>query len=173
MTLAPSEVWVGTEKIQPHALPRLREGECPGCAWWNRSDAIHREADVAVHLAAFAARPGHLWVAPREHVTRHTELSRTAWLALQGVAHDALMALEIYARPARVYVAALGAVAPLERTFPHVHLHVVPIYDGGEADRPSEVFTWKHGVLGYDAATAMRWREGLRAAWPASTNADG
>ena len=167
--LAPRDVWSGTERLEPGALPRVSEGECPACTWWNRGDAIYRDAEFVVLLATFAARPGHLWVAPRNHVTRHTELSRTAWLALQGVAHDALTALEAYARPARVYVAALGSVAPLERTFPHVHLHVVPIYDGGEGDRPSEVFTWKHGVVGYDEPAATRWREGLQAAWPAST----
>jgi diadenosine tetraphosphate (Ap4A) HIT family hydrolase len=166
LTPAHEDVFAGTRPLDADALATLSAAPCPACQWWEREDPVFRDDDVVVHLATYAVRPGHLWVAPRAHVERHADLTRAGWLALQGAAHDGLRALTAYARPTRVYVAALGSAQPLTRTFPHVHLHVVPIYDGGPGDRPSEVFTWKHGMLTYRDDVAARWRAGVRDAWP-------
>jgi hypothetical protein len=46
-----------------------------------------------------------------------------------------------------------------------VHLHLVPLFDGGDADRPAEVFTWAHGMYVFESADEERQlRDKLRAA---------
>jgi hypothetical protein len=64
-----------------------------------------------------------------------------------------------------VFVAALGSAARLPQSFPHHHVHVLPLFDGGEMDRPSEVLTWKHGVFLYTPAEARDLADTLRRAW--------
>jgi hypothetical protein len=44
-------------------------------------------------------------------------------------------------------------------------VHVVPLYDGGELDRPSEVLTWRHGIWLYAPDEARELAVRLRAAW--------
>jgi diadenosine tetraphosphate (Ap4A) HIT family hydrolase len=117
-------------------------------------------------LDRLAARPGHLLVVVKRHAERVAELGWEEWSAVQRLAWEAAQALERALAPARVYVAALGSARPSARTFPHVHVHVVPLTDGGEADRPSEVFTWRHGVLVYEPGEAESVGAELRAAWP-------
>jgi diadenosine tetraphosphate (Ap4A) HIT family hydrolase len=64
--------------------------------------------------------------------------------------------MEVELSPRRIYVAALGSASPLVTSFPHVHFHLVPLADGGEADRPAEVFTWANGILVFDDADEER-----------------
>ena len=43
-------------------------------------------------------------------------------------------------------------------SFPHAHVHVIPLPDGDERDRPAAVFTWSNGVYMYEDDEASRPR---------------
>lgn len=102
-------------------------------------------------LERFPCRRGHTIVVLRRHEERLERLDGSVWLELQGLAHRVARAIDRELRPVRTFVCALGSAAARVNSFPHVHLHVIPLYDGGEADRPAEVLTWSSGVFVYDA----------------------
>ncbi|HEX5098724.1 MAG TPA: hypothetical protein VFV94_04460 [Polyangiaceae bacterium] len=60
----------------------------------------------------------------------------------------------------------LGASAQLPMSFPHFHVHVLPVYETGDGARPAHVFSWSAGVLVYEDAEAGELARTLRAAWP-------
>ena len=101
----------------------------------------------------------------RDHETRVEALDWPRYAALQRMAWRALRALAAALDPVRVSVAALGAPEALPMSFPHAHVHVVPLYEGGEAARPVRVLSWTHGVVVYDdheaAALVRRLRDAL------------
>lgn len=51
-------------------------------------------------------------------------------------------------------------------SFPHFHVHVLPVYETGDGARPAHVFSWSAGVLVYEDAEAGELARTLRAAWP-------
>ncbi|CAN5566540.1 hypothetical protein BH09MYX1_BH09MYX1_59310 [soil metagenome] len=104
---------------------------------------------VAV-LERFASRRGHVVVVLRRHEERVERLSRETWLGLHALAHDVARAIDVELAPLRIFVCALGSAVKRVNSFPHVHLHVIPLYDGGDGDRPAEVLTWTQGVLVYE-----------------------
>src|SRR5262245_28081213 len=102
---------------------------------------------VAVALLdRFAARPFHVVVVLRRHAERLTDLTLEEYAAVQRLAWEAAQALERLLSPKRIYVAALGAAQRIATSFPHYHVHVVPLLSGGPEDRPAEVLTWSNGV---------------------------
>jgi diadenosine tetraphosphate (Ap4A) HIT family hydrolase len=148
------------------AIARLADERGRGC----RMCELAREAEVIAsseHAVAildrYAARPGHVLVILRRHEERllawpeYEAMHRLAWRV--NAALDAVLA------PRRIYIAALGSAAPLATSFPHVHLHVIPLADGGELDRPANVFTWVNGVYIFEDAEEERaLRDRLRTA---------
>ncbi|MNC96194.1 hypothetical protein D3C83_134980 [compost metagenome] len=68
-------------------------------------------------------------------------------------------------QPKRVYVAALGASTPLSTSYPHYHLHVVPIDTDGEDARPARVFSWSSGIVEYEPTEAPKLIARLQEAW--------
>jgi len=50
-------------------------------------------------------------------------------------------------------------------SFPHFHIHVLPVYDTDERARPAHVFSWSAGVLVYEDDEAHALSERLREAW--------
>lgn len=148
-----------------------RAAEEPGCAMCAlaSSAAAHtlRETPHAVAvLTRFAVRRGHVLVVLRAHRESIDRLAAEEWLALSHVAWEATQALAAVLAPLRTYVAALGTVTQRANSFPHVHQHVVPLFDGGAADRPAEVFTWQGGVLVYEPGEAEALAAELRGRWP-------
>jgi diadenosine tetraphosphate (Ap4A) HIT family hydrolase len=141
---------------------------CVMCALSAPSNACEtlasNEVAVAV-LERFAIRRGHVIIVLRRHAERIVELSWDEWRAVQRLAWEATRALQAVLDPKRIFVASLGAPAPIATSFPHHHVHVIPLYDGGPADRPAEVLTWEHGVCVYEANEAITLRHALRAAW--------
>jgi len=123
-------------------------------------------AAAVAMLDRFAARPAHVVVVLRRHVELLTDLPWDEYAAVQRLAWEAACALREVLSPKRTYVAALGAAQRIATSFPHHHVHVVPLADGGESDRPSDVLTWSHGVYVYEEGEAERLAERLRAAWP-------
>lgn len=121
--------------------------------------------DAVVVVPRYGVRWGHLLVALRPHITRLSQLPRPAWLNACELAYEAACAAEQVLSPLRCYVASLGTPRDdLPMTSPHLHLHVVPIYELD--DRPGEVLTWRHGVVTGSDEERAELRDALLAAWP-------
>lgn len=151
------------------AAIEARFGGCAMCAAIADPAGRHvlAQDDVAVCvLDRFAARPGHVVVILRRHCESIAEMPFEEYAAVQRLAWEAARALTAVMAPRRVYVASLGATARIATSFPHHHVHVIPLTDGGERDRPAEVLTWSRGVHLYEPGEAERFAEELRAAWP-------
>ena len=119
---------------------------------------------VAV-LDRLATRRGHVLVVLRRHVESIAAIPWSEYAEVQRLAWEAACTLERALSPKRIFVAALGSAAPLPMSFPHHHVHVLPLFDGGEADRPSEVLTWRHGVWLYAPEEARDLADTLRRGW--------
>ncbi len=132
-----------------------------------RGLALRETANAVAVLSRYAVRRGHVLVVLRDHREAIDELPAEDWLALSRLAWEATRALAAVLSPVRTYVAALGTVTQRANSFPHVHQHVVPLFDGGTSDRPAEVFTWQGGVLCYEPGEAEALTAQLRARWPA------
>lgn len=150
------------------ALPSLRTG---GCAMCQLADPAHAPDDVAlvsehavVRLDRFGASHGHLLVVLRGHETRAEALAWEPYEAMQRAAWRASRAVAAVLRPRRVWTAALGAPEPLPMSFPHCHVHVIPVHEGGEAARPARVLSWTNGVVVYDDGEALALVHALREA---------
>lgn len=128
--------------------------------------------DVAVCvLDRLASRRGHLLVIAERHVEALGDLGWRDYVAMQRLAWEASRALEAVFRPVRLYVAMLGSREETAKSFPHLHLHVVPLDDGGHDDRPAKVFTWDR-VHVYDDDEASAIIASLRAVWRRAEGSD-
>jgi diadenosine tetraphosphate (Ap4A) HIT family hydrolase len=123
-------------------------------------------------LDRLATRRGHVLVILRRHAESIAEMPWPEYAEVQRLAWEAARALERTLRPRRIFVAALGAASQLPMSFPHQHVHVLPLFDGGESDRPSEVLTWRHGVWLYTPDEARELADSLRAGWDEASPAD-
>lgn len=142
---------------------------CTMCRLTDPSAGAHHIAESAhgvVVLDGFAATEGHLLVVAREHAERASELSWPVYSELQRLVWLATRALEAELAPARVYVAALGAATALPMSFPHYHVHVIPVYATDERARPARVLSWSEGVVRYGPGEAEALVARLRKAWP-------
>ncbi len=149
----------------------LPNGEgCVMCALVRRareSDELLRESEHGVALLdRFGSREGHVIVVSRRHVEDTSELSWDAYADLQRLAYDASAVLRATLSPARVFIAILGASSELPMSFPHFHVHALPVYETDERARPAFVFSWSAGVLVYTDEEARELAGRLRAAWP-------
>jgi histidine triad (HIT) family protein len=127
-----------------------------------------RDGAVAV-LDRYASRRGHVLVVLRRHVESLAELGWEEYAEVQRLAWEAAQAMTRALRPARVFIAALGSPERLPMSFPHHHVHVIPLFEGGEGDRPAEVFSWRRGVVVYEPEEASELAASLREAWEAPT----
>jgi histidine triad (HIT) family protein len=153
---------------EAEALPS-RFGGCAMCgmAAGHPSDLqvlAERPTAVAV-LDRLGTRPGHVLVILRRHAETISEMPWAEYAEVQRLAWEAARVLERALSPKRVFVAALGSAAQLPMSFPHHHVHVLPLFDGGEGDRPSEVLTWRHGVFLYGPEEARDLAARLRDGW--------
>lgn len=165
--------------MKPEALELLAENRrqlleddagCVMCALVKRATGCaellaESERGVAL-LDRFGSRPGHAIVIAREHVEETTKLGWPTYAELQRLAYDAATAIERALAPARTFLAVLGASAQLPMSFPHFHIHVLPVYETGDGARPAHVFSWSAGVLVYEDDEARELAAKLRAAWP-------
>lgn len=145
----------------------VRFAGCAMCAAVSSCGARYLASNSAAiaMLDRFAARPLHVVVVLRRHVESMSELPWDDFQAVQRLAWEAARALTAVLDPKRIYVASLGSASRIATSFPHHHVHVVPLTSGGEEDRPAEVLTWRHGVYVYDEGELQSWAERLRAAW--------
>lgn len=139
------------------ALAALRASGDDRCAMCLLADPAHLPDDVlfasehaTVRLDRFGATHGHLLAVLRGHETRLESLSWERVQALHHAAWRSSQALRNTLDPARIWTAAMGAPEALPMSFPHCHVHVIPVYEGGEAARPARVLSWTSGVVVYD-----------------------
>ena len=153
--------------LERHRHKLLPTGQgCVMCAVIElREHVVAESADVLVILDRFASRPGHLLVLPKLHIERLTALDWSAYSEIQRFAYEAAHVVERVLEPKRVYVASLGTTTPLNGSYPHIHLHVVPIPEDDERARPANVFSWSAGIVLYDDAEASELTATLRRAW--------
>ena len=135
---------------------------------------IRADEHAVVVLDRYASTRGNLLVLARRHVERMTELPISVHLDMQRLVFEANVALETVFAPRRIYTATLGSPAtmaadPPAMSFPHLHVHVVPIHEDGESARPAAIFSWTAGIGLYDEAEAAEIVRDLGAAWPATS----
>jgi len=140
---------------------------CRMCELARDAEPIASTEHATAVLDRYAARPGHVLVLLRRHVERIAALEWREYEAMHRLAWQITNAIEAALAPRRIYVAALGSAVPLATSFPHVHLHIIPLSDGGESDRPANVFTWERGMFVFESeaeeqALRRRLREALR-----------
>jgi diadenosine tetraphosphate (Ap4A) HIT family hydrolase len=150
-----------------------KEPGCVLCALVRRaregSNLIAENEHGVALLDRFASRHGHVVVLSRPHVEQTTALGHTAYTELQRLAYDACVAVERCFSPVRTFVAVLGASESVPMSFPHFHIHVLPVYETGEAARPANVFSWTTaGIVIYDDAEARELVRRLKSSWPES-----
>jgi diadenosine tetraphosphate (Ap4A) HIT family hydrolase len=163
---------------KPEALTLLAENRqqllgdgsgCVMCALVARARSsleLVRESDHGVVLLdRFGTREGHLLVVSRAHVEDTLELGWDVYQDLQRLAYDGARVVTRSLAPARIFIAVLGASAALPMSFPHFHIHVLPVYDTDERARPAHVLSWSAGVLVYEDAEAAALAQRLRGAW--------
>jgi diadenosine tetraphosphate (Ap4A) HIT family hydrolase len=118
-------------------------------------------------LSRYPRRWGHVLVLVNAHATRFLDVADEAWSEASAQALKAARALERVLAPRRCYVASLGTTtedAPMSS--PHVHLHVLPIYDAD--DRPKRIFDGDAGVYAGDEEDWTALHERLLAVWHAT-----
>jgi diadenosine tetraphosphate (Ap4A) HIT family hydrolase len=152
------------------ALARLQDDRghgCPMCTLAGSPAPIAASPHAVAILDRYAARPGHVLIVLARHEEKLAAVRWDEYEAMQRLAWRIGCAIEAALAPRRIYVAALGSAVPLATSFPHVHLHVIPLADGGEADRPANVFTWTHGMYVFESPDEERaLADRLRAALP-------
>lgn len=158
------------ELLEKNRRELLPNGEgCVMCALVRRareSSELLAESEHGVALLdRFGSRVGHVIIVSRRHVEDTAELSWEAYSDLQRLAYDASGVLRTTLGPARIFIAILGASSELPMSFPHFHIHALPVYDTDERARPAFVFSWSAGVLVYSDEEARELSTRLRAAW--------
>lgn len=145
------------------------EGGCVMCALVERcktsAELVRESEHGVVMLDRFGTREGHLLVISRAHVEHTLELGFDVYQDLQRLAYDGARVVTRLLAPQRVFIAILGASVPLPMSFPHFHIHLLPVYDTDERARPAHVFSWSAGVLVYEDHEAAELAERLRTAW--------
>jgi diadenosine tetraphosphate (Ap4A) HIT family hydrolase len=135
----------------------------------DRTDTIVVERQhAAVVLDEYAATEGHLLVILRDHAESAAQLDWPVYASVSRLVWEAQGVLETVLHPARVYTATLGAARELPMSFPHHHVHVIPVYATDERARPAHVFSWSAGITRYEPGEAARLAQRLRKAWPES-----
>lgn len=143
---------------------------CVMCALVRRasetSDFWAESEHGLVILDRFGSRIGHALVLAREHREDTADLGWPLYSELQRLAYDTSVALKTALSPLRIFVAVLGASAQVPMSFPHFHIHVLPVYESDERARPANVFSWSAGVLVYEDDEARELGRRVKAAWP-------
>jgi diadenosine tetraphosphate (Ap4A) HIT family hydrolase len=156
------------EQLQHETRASAAFGGCVMCrlshAQNSHSWLAESQHAVAV-LDGFAASHGHLLVIAKAHVERSADVPWDVYTDLQRLVWEANRVLDAELEPKRVYVAALGVAKPLPMSFPHYHVHVVPVYETDERARPAHVFSWSAGVVRYSEPEARALSASLRRAW--------
>ena len=105
---------------------------CPFCSL--PAERFVLESDGAVVLRdAFPVSPGHTLVIPRRHVASFFEVTDAERADLMSLLATARDGLERELRPAG-YNVGINDGAAAGQTVPHLHIHLIPRYDGDRDD---------------------------------------
>jgi diadenosine tetraphosphate (Ap4A) HIT family hydrolase len=132
----------------------------------SRPELLAENEHGVVILDRFGTSKGHVLVIARQHLLDTAQLPWPIYAELQRLNYEACCAIRHAFQPARIFSAVLGASAELPMSFPHFHIHALPVYDSDERARPAHVFSWTAGVLIYDESDVREVSNQLRTAWP-------
>ena len=105
---------------------------CPFCTL--SPDRILRSNDHAIALRdAYPISPGHTLIVPRRHVGSFFEATADERTALLALLDEAKHGLDIEFAPAS-YNIGINDGPAAGQTVPHLHVHLIPRYDGDCAD---------------------------------------
>lgn len=166
------------------ALARLAEeasrshafGGCTMCRLATEMDpkrVVAENRSGVVVLDDYGSTEGHLLVIAKSHVEQAAAFSWNSYQEIQQLVWQATRVLNETMKPRRIYTASLGSSEALPMTFPHYHVHVVPIYESGPGARPAHIFSWSSGVVCYEEADAASLCQALRLSWQTQTDAGG
>ena len=105
---------------------------CPFCSF--AVDRLVLESEFAVVIRdGFPVSPGHTLIIPRRHVASFFEITDTERADLMALLAAARDELERQSNPAGYNVGINDGTAA-GQTVPHVHIHMIPRYDGDQDD---------------------------------------
>ena len=123
----------------------IPQGACLLCHVSKQHNYIlHKGKHTTVLLSEYPRCWGQIMVMVNRHVVSFTELHTEEWAELLTNVQKATLCAEAVLKPFRCYVAAIGSADNLLMTTPHIHFNIIPIYN--KQDKPSNIFTWEHGV---------------------------
>jgi diadenosine tetraphosphate (Ap4A) HIT family hydrolase len=108
--------------------------DCPFCAL--NPGLIIAEHPLAMAIRdAYPVSPGHALVFPRRHVESWFHASPEERIAMMSLVDEVRQLLEVELRPDG-YNVGINVGEASGQTVPHVHVHLIPRYDG-DVDDPS------------------------------------
>jgi len=108
------------------------DSNCPFCSL--PQALIISESDLVLTIRdAFPVSPGHTLIIPRRHVASIFELDIMEKAAILGALEEAKKALDREFSPAG-YNIGVNDGQPAGQTIPHVHIHLIPRYEGDSQD---------------------------------------
>jgi len=117
---------------QPDAAPPGMTMACPFCDVGSRRILCERDYAFAI-LDAYPVSPGHALVIPRRHVASFFDTTPAEREALFGVLDEARLILDRERRPDGYNIGINGGTAA-GQTVMHLHVHLIPRFDGDRAD---------------------------------------
>lgn len=108
------------------------EKACPFCTLTDESVVLNSEQAFAIG-DGYPVSPGHTLVIPRQHVATLFELPRHDQLALWDLVERVRAHLKEQHHPDGFNIGLNDGLAA-GQTVPHVHIHVIPRYDGDAPD---------------------------------------
>jgi diadenosine tetraphosphate (Ap4A) HIT family hydrolase len=109
-----------------------RPTSCPFCKLPVARIAAETEHGVVIR-DAYPVSAGHCLVVSRRHVGSFFDLSQVERLALIALLDDAKTTIDAEFMPS-AYNIGINDGAAAGQTVPHLHIHVIPRYDGDVAD---------------------------------------
>jgi len=106
---------------------------CPLCAAAARGGHLAANDHAIAFPDAFPVSPGHALIVSRRHVADLFELSAEEQAALWALLPDVKAALDVRHAPA-AYNVGVNVGAAAGQTVGHVHVHVIPRYEGDATD---------------------------------------
>jgi len=129
------------------------ENGCPFCDV--QPDGIIAENELAFALRdKYPVSPGHLLVCPRRHVASFFELTPAETAAIFDLVHQAKSSCDGEHQPAG-YNVGVNVGYAAGQTVMHVHVHLIPRYDGDVEDPTGgvrNVIPGKGNYLGFSVA---------------------
>jgi diadenosine tetraphosphate (Ap4A) HIT family hydrolase len=117
----------------------MPEKSCPFCNL--QPDRIISESDLAFAIRdAFPVSPGHTLIIPRRHVGCFFDLDIMEKAALLGALEEAKSALDREFSPSGYNIGVNDGEAA-GQTIPHLHVHLIPRYEG-DAEDPRGGVRW-------------------------------